>query len=197
MWKNTGLGLMAILLFSVPAGQGKAEPVALGGSGGSSLQLLEHVGYAVGGTTSGTGGVTSGMSSLSSGTNAGTSSVSQSGLGGTSGSSGTSTIQTSGVSLHSGISTGTTLIVPDYTDSQLTGGTLRHFNPIINTGLQLPTGTALVSTGGTLIGQPVSFVTLNSDASVPEPSTFGLVASLAGIGVVVWTRRGKSKAGRR
>ncbi|MEN6494444.1 MAG: PEP-CTERM sorting domain-containing protein, partial [Thermoguttaceae bacterium] len=187
-------------------------------------------GYAVGGTTSGTGGVTSGMSSLSSGTNAGTSSVSQSGLGGTSGAGDSS----STASLQSGSSTGTMCYIPDYTSLPtssllLTGESLTQngsgtltlgrdwsFSDLFLTGGILPptyTGTlrdgqlsydpSLVATGGSItLFNPIIFtgpggLTFNSDASVPEPSTFGLVASLAGIGVVVWTRRGKSKAGRR
>jgi hypothetical protein len=175
MWGKTILGLMAILLFAMLVGQVQAEPVAIGssGDGTSSLQLLEHVGYAVGGTLGGTAGGGS-SNSLASGADAGDSSSSQSGL---DGSSGTDLLPSGSTTTSSG-STG---------PSSTGGGIL---NPTIPTDSTLdPTNPGPSA--------PLDDGPLSSNESVPEPSTLGLVACLAGIGVIVWTRRGKSKASRR
>jgi hypothetical protein len=177
MWGKTILGLMAILLLTMLAGRVQAEPVAINSSGAadgtSSLQLLEHVGYAVGGTLGGTAGGGS-SNSLASGADAGDSSSSQSGL---DGSTGTDLLPSGSTTTSSG-STG----------SSSTGGGI--LNPTI------PTDSTLDPTNPGP-SNPLDDGPLSSNESVPEPSTLGLVACLAGIGVIVWTRRAKSKASRR
>jgi hypothetical protein len=176
MWGKTILGLMAILLLVMLAGRVQAEPVAINSSGAadstSSLQLLEHVGYAVGGTLGGTAGGGS-SNSLASGADAGDSSSSQSGLAG---------------------SSGTDLLPPGSTTSSGTTGSSSTGGGILNP--TIPTDSTLDPTNPGPF-DPLDDGPLSSNESVPEPSTIGLVACLAGIGVIVWTRRGKSKASRR